>query len=147
MAEPSGSDIKGDLEFGFEKITTVKEYNIFFRHFAFIGYQHRTGPHCIGMNLSNGLVNFWQIYKRSKSMKNRNKFQAIYTIDDGYCGNRPQYLNIDESEIDPGMSESDLNDLLDELMREDFDVRISMYAQNRDEFIRWAKEIINRETE
>lgn len=76
------------------------------------------------------------------------KFQCRYEIEDGYAGkSSPQYFDIYESDIEDDMDETDLESMFDELMQDDFYQNIYPYEKNKDEFIEWAKEIIENQKE
>jgi hypothetical protein len=76
------------------------------------------------------------------------EFDIVYEVDDGYvCGFRPQYINIDDVYLEDDMDEYQLNELYDEIVEEDFRQNISAYGQNRERFIEWAKNTINKRKE
>lgn len=73
----------------------------------------------------------------------RNTFTVKYEIEDGYMGgSRPQSFRVDEDDIQPDMTELQIENLLDELAQEDMLQKVSAAIDNRDEFLDWAKRIV-----
>jgi len=71
------------------------------------------------------------------------EFEATYEVDDGYAGsNRPQYFNVEDYELYEDMDDDEIKEIFFSLMQEDFQMSVSPYATNLDEFVEWAKERI-----
>ena len=72
------------------------------------------------------------------------KFTGKFGIDDGcFVGDEKIYsFDISENYIGGDMTDEDISDLYDELMEEEFiKYNITPYEKNKDEFMKWAKEI------
>lgn len=70
-------------------------------------------------------------------------FKVEYEVDDGYVGkSAPLYTSINEGDIEDDMDESELDFLYDDYIEEAFRQNVSAYGKNRDEFLAWAKQVI-----
>ncbi len=73
-------------------------------------------------------------------MSKPDKFHVKYEIDDGYVGGaRPQRFNIGADNLEDGMTDAEIEQLLDDMTHEDFLQKASPCIDNRDEFVAWAK--------
>ncbi len=73
-------------------------------------------------------------------------FRGRYDVEDGYAGrSRPQDFQINSFDIESDMDGADLENLFDEIMQEEFKQTITPYALNKDEFVKWAEEIQEKE--
>jgi len=62
---------------------------------------------------------------------------------DGYAGGaRPQQFNIDADELDTSMTDSDIDNLFNEELQQDFLQTVEATADNYEDFMEWAKEVI-----
>ena len=79
------------------------------------------------------------------------RFECSYEVNDGYVGGgRPLYFTIHESDIEDDiedMEEDDLSELFDEAMQEEFDNNIGPGEINKESFIEWAKDKIDKMNE
>ena len=77
------------------------------------------------------------------------KFEVTYYIDDGYVGDSPQYVIIHSSDVSEDMDDSDIEDLLNQSVQEDFQKNVSPYVKTEDlvKFVSWAKGSLEREGE
>ena len=71
------------------------------------------------------------------------KFQITFQVDDGYAGgSRPQRGTAYASDIGEDMTDDDLISLYEEIVRDEFELKIHPYGTNASEFMAWAKERI-----
>lgn len=70
-------------------------------------------------------------------------FQAEYSVDDGYVGkSRPHYFEIDGRDIEDDFTESDIEDLFNELMQRSFEDSI-FPSGDPTTFIEWGKAVLD----
>jgi hypothetical protein len=71
-------------------------------------------------------------------------FRVTYCVDDGYAGaDRPIDFTIRECDIEEDMTDYDLERLLEYEVQRDFESRISPYTEDHNEFIAWARGVLN----
>jgi hypothetical protein len=67
--------------------------------------------------------------------------EVRWQTEDGYCGgSRPQYVTIDSSEIESHMSDDALERLLEDIVQDDFEQRVSFCINNREHVLKWMRE-------
>lgn len=77
-------------------------------------------------------------------MSKRTGFEVVWSAEDGYVGKgRPQSFYIEPSDIEGYETDEELEKLLDDMARDDFENRVSYSVHNSEDFIAWAREIIN----
>lgn len=81
------------------------------------------------------------------STKPTDDFKVCYEVDDGYAGKRPRHVTISADDIEGDMDLDDCEFLFDETVREDFEQKISPYGKNKEEFLKWALEILTSHEE
>ena len=73
------------------------------------------------------------------------KFEIEYAIDDGYAGkSRPQYITISSDEIEEDMDLLDCESIFHDSIQDDFEQRILPFGKNKEEFLAWAKKVIDQ---
>ena len=72
-----------------------------------------------------------------------NKFKAQYIVSNGKADwDQPQFTSIRENYIHDDMDEQDLRDVYVYAIKEAFNARLCAIGENEDEFLEWAKGII-----
>jgi acetylglutamate synthase len=67
-------------------------------------------------------------------------FEVKWQADDGYAGgSRPQHFNIDSNVLDDSMTESDLRQMFQEELEQEFANKVHAVTQDEDAFVRWAQ--------
>ncbi len=73
----------------------------------------------------------------------KNTFTVRYEIEDGYMGgSRPQSFRVDEGDINPEMTDVQIEQMLDDMTQEDMLQKVSPNIHNRNEFMDWAKRVV-----
>jgi hypothetical protein len=76
-------------------------------------------------------------------VKRGSGFRVEWSAEDGYVGKgRPQELYVAESDVEDCATDEELERLLDDMVRDDFDNKVSPSVRNSDEFIAWARGVI-----
>lgn len=70
------------------------------------------------------------------------EFQASYSIDDGYAGNRRHNFKLSSNEFDEFTTDEELKEIFNEIMQEHFEQNVYPIANNLDEYLDWAKKQI-----
>lgn len=70
------------------------------------------------------------------------RIRITYYVGDGSSRAMPQAIEIDEGEIPYGITDEDLEDLLDELIEADMQARIHPSCDQQAMFVGWAREVI-----
>lgn len=82
------------------------------------------------------------------STKPTDDFKVCYEVDDGYMGkSRHRYVTISAHDIEDDMDLDDCENIFDEAIQEDFERKISPYGKNKEEFLKWALEILTSHKE
>ena len=67
--------------------------------------------------------------------------EVRWQAEDGYCGgSRPQYVTIYESDIEDDMTDDDLERLLDDVVQDDFNQKVSYCIKNREQVLKQMRE-------
>lgn len=70
-------------------------------------------------------------------------FQVNWESEDGYVtGARPQYCSIGEDDIKDDMTDEEIEQVLEDIVQQDFDEKVSFHVKNRGKFISWAKGVV-----
>ncbi len=78
-------------------------------------------------------------------MSRKDGFRVEWSAEDGYVGKgRPQEFYVGEDDIDGSDTDTDLEKLLEDMVRDEFENRVSPSVHNTDEFMAWARAVAER---
>ena len=68
------------------------------------------------------------------------EFTVRWEVEDGYAGaSAPQSFKISEFDIEPGATDGELEEFLEDLLQADFENNVTPALRNRDEALEWLR--------